>query len=64
MRVTVIPFVIGALGTFPKGFERKLEKLEIRGRIDTIKITVFLRSTRILRRVLGTRGNLLSLKLK
>ena len=30
----VIPFVVGALGTVPKG----LENLEIRGRIDTTVI--------------------------
>ena len=28
--VTVIPIVVGALGTVPKGLERKLEELEIR----------------------------------
>ena len=33
---------------------QKLKKLEIRGRIETIKTTTLLRSTRILRRVLVT----------
>ena len=28
MKVTVMPIVIGALGTIPKGSEKKLEKLE------------------------------------
>ena len=32
MKVTVIPIVIGALGTIPKGFVRGLEELEIGGR--------------------------------
>ena len=31
MRVTVMPIVIGTLGTVPKGLERGLEELEIRG---------------------------------
>ena len=35
LRVTVIPIVVSALGTVPKGLERKLEELEIRGRIET-----------------------------
>ena len=33
-RVTLMP--VGEFGTVPKGFERKLRKLEIRGRIETI----------------------------
>ena len=33
MRVTVIPIVYSALGTVLKGLQRRLEKLEIRGRI-------------------------------
>ena len=37
MRITVISFVIGALGMVPKGLEEKLEELEIRGRIETIQ---------------------------
>ena len=50
MRVTVIPIVVGALGTVPKVLERILEKLKIRGRIKTIQMTEFFRSTWILRR--------------
>ena len=49
-----IPIVIGALGMVPKGLERSLEELEIRGRIETIQTTALLRSARILRRVLET----------
>ena len=44
MKVTVIPIVIGALGTAPKGLERGLEELEIRGRIETVQTTALLRS--------------------
>ena len=36
-RVRVIPIVIGALGPFPKSLEKRLEELEIRGRIETIQ---------------------------
>ena len=31
MKVTVIPVVIGALGTISKGLERRLKELEIGG---------------------------------
>ena len=51
MKVTVIPFVIGALGTIPESLVKGLE--EIRGQVDTIRTTT-LRSARILRRVLET----------
>ena len=54
MKVTVIPIVIGVLGTFPKDLVKGLEELEIGGRTETIKITALLRSARILRRVLKT----------
>ena len=39
------------------------KELEIRGRIETIQTTAMLRSDRILRRVLETRGVLLSFRL-
>ena len=41
-----------ALGTVPKGLVKKLKKLEIGERAETIQATAFLRSARILRRVL------------
>ena len=46
-KVTVIPIVLLVLGTIPKGLEKRLGELEIRGRIGTIKATVLLKSTRI-----------------
>ena len=58
MKVIVIPIVIGALGTIPKG----LEEWEIRGQVEKIQTTALLRSARILRRVLQTWGDFLSLK--
>ena len=33
--------VIGAVGTVPKGLEKELEDLEIRGRAETIQTTAF-----------------------
>ena len=41
---------------------KELEKLEITGRVETIQITALLRSARILRRVMETWEELLSLK--
>ena len=34
-KVTAVPIVIGALGTFPKSLGRGLEELEIGGRAET-----------------------------
>ena len=64
MKVTVIPVVVGVLGTIPKGLVKGLEDLEIRGQVETIQTTALLRLARILRRVLETWGNLLSLRLQ
>ena len=52
IRVILIPIVVGALGMVPKNLEKRLEELEIRGRIETILTIGLLRFTRILRRVL------------
>ena len=64
MKVTIVPIVISALGTITKGLLKGLEDLEVGGRVETIQITALLRTARILRRVLKTWGNLLSLKLQ
>ena len=64
MRVTIVPIVIGALGTVTKGLLKGLEDLEVGGRVETIQTIALLRTARILRRVLETWGNLLSLKLQ
>ena len=37
MKVMVISIVIGALGTVAKGLIKKLEDLEISGRVETIQ---------------------------
>ena len=52
MTVAVIPFVIGALGTVPKGLESGRIELEIGGRIETIQTTALLRLAKISKRVL------------
>ena len=64
MKVTIVPIVIGALGTITKGSLKGLGDLEIDGRTETIQTTALLRTARILRRVLETWGDLLSLKLQ
>ena len=63
MKVTILPIVIGAFGTITKGLLKGLEDLEVGGRVETIQTTALLRTARILRRVLETWGDLLSLKL-
>ena len=54
LTVTVIPIVIGALGTVIKGLVQGLEDLEIRGPVETILTTALLGSVRTWRRVLET----------
>ena len=58
MRVTVIPFV--TWGTIPKVLEKRLEELEIKGKIETTQ--TFQTSARILSKVLETWEDLLSLR--
>ena len=57
MKVTIISLVIDALGTVTKELLKGLEDLEVGGLVETIQIT------RILRSVVETWGDLLSLKL-
>ena len=64
MQVEIIPIVIGAFGTVTKGLLKGLEDLEVGGRVETIQTTALLRTVRILRRVLKTWGDLLSLRLQ
>ena len=64
MKVTSIPIVIGIFGTVTKGLLKGLEDLEVGGQVKTIQTTALLRTVRILRRVLETWGDLLSLKLQ
>ena len=64
MKVTIVPIVVGALGTVTKGLLKGLEDLEIGERVASIQTTALLRTARILRRVLETKEDLLSLKLQ
>ena len=64
MKVAITPIVIGAFGTVTKGLLKGLEDFEISGRVEIIQTTTLLRTARILRRVLETWGDLVSLKLK
>ena len=64
MKVTIVPIVSAAFGTITKGWLKGLEDLEVGGRVETIQMTALLRTTRILRRVLETWGDLLSFKLQ
>ena len=64
IKVTVIPIVVGTLGTIPKDFGKEgQEELEIGGGAETIQTTALLRSARILGRVQKTWGDLLTCKL-
>ena len=63
MKVTIIPIVISAFGTVTKGLIQGLQDLEIRGWVEPIQTTALLRLARILRKVLETCRDLLSLKL-
>ena len=47
MKVVVIPIIAGALGTIIKGLEKRLKKLEMRGRFKIIQLTALLNSARI-----------------
>ena len=64
MKVTIIPIVIGAFGTVTKGLLKGLEDLEVGDREETIQTTASLKTARILRRVMETWGDLLSLNLQ
>ena len=61
MHVTIILIVFCAFWTVTKGFLKRLGDLEVGGRIETIETIILLETTRILRRVLETWGDLLSL---
>ena len=58
MKVTIVPIVIGVLGTITKGLLKGLGDLEVDGRVETIQMTA------VLRRDLETWGDLQSLKLQ
>ena len=55
MKVTIVPIVIGALGTITKGLLKGLEDMEVGGQVETIQMTALQRTARILRWVLETK---------
>ena len=52
MKVKILPVVIGAFGIVTKELLKRLEDLEVGGRVETIQTRALLRTARILRRVL------------
>ena len=64
MQMTILPFVIGAFGTITIGLRKGLEELAVGGQLETIQTTALLGTARILRSVLETWGDLLSLRLQ
>ena len=50
----MLPIVIGALGTIPKGLVKELGDIEIRGQVETIQTIALLKSARILWRFQDT----------
>ena len=64
MKVTIIPIVIGAFGTYTKYLLKGVEDFKIRIRVETIQTTTLLRTARILRRFLETWGDLPSFNLR
>ena len=62
--MTVIATDIRALGTIPKGLIKGTTDIKVRKQVETIQTTALQRSARILRRVLETWGDLLSLRLQ
>ena len=64
MKVTIVPIVISTFGSITKGLLKGLEDLEVGERVETIQMSALLRTPRILRWVLETWGDLLSLKLQ
>ena len=49
MKVTVIPVVVGSLGTIPKSLVKEQEQLEIEEQARTIETTALIRLAKILK---------------
>ena len=61
MKITVMQMIAGSQGTVFQGLEKRPAEFEIRGRIESNLTTILLRSARILRKVLETKIDSLSL---
>ena len=57
----MIPIIIGRLGIFSKNLEKRLEELEIRRRIETIQSPTLMKLAKMIRKILETWEDLLSL---
>ena len=64
MKVTILPIVIGTLGTVAQWLLKGLYDLEAGGRVETIQTTALWKTAKILRKVQETWGDMLSLKLQ
>ena len=64
MKVTVIPIVIGELGTVTKVLVQRLEDLEIRGQVEISPIYSIVQIGQNTEKALENCGDLLSLKLQ
>ena len=62
MKVTITPIVNDVFGTVTKGLLKGLGDLKFGGRVETIQTTALLKTARILRSVLETWVDFLSLK--
>ena len=62
MKAKIIPIVIGTFGTATKELLMGLGDLEVGGRVEIIQTTTLLRSARVLRRVLETWEDMVSLR--
>ena len=51
-KISVIPILIGALGTVPKSLRKRLHQIGIQTEIETMQTTVLLNTARIIRKVL------------
>ena len=62
MRLTMIPIIVGALGTILKGLEKGEEEFKIKGRIETTSKPQYykdqLESSGDLKRLVGTQNSL------
>ena len=52
MKVTVVPLVVGALGSPAKALKKRLKNIGIETKITELQKTVLIHTTRILRKVL------------
>ena len=52
MKVTVVPLVVGALGSLAKALKKRLKNIGIETKITELQKTVLIHTTRILRKVL------------